>query len=135
MTSFLTEFPMLTKISDQHQCAFMNIYSEVLRIWKDANSEEETTRALKWLGCLSQCLQRKSPSRRGKGGRNEIARRYNCAIEKDWNLLVILWEKDCERRQRKQVSREGRDKGLSDEKLRKEVLGMMSAGQISRALK
>ena len=99
MESFLTEFQMLNNISEQHQSAGKNVYSEVLRKWKAAANKEEETRALLWLGFLPQCLQRK-PSRGGPAGRKEVAYRYECALNEDWESLVNLWERDRNSRRR-----------------------------------
>jgi hypothetical protein len=91
--SFLVQFTMLQEVSEQHKGAWAGAYSEVLTRWKNAASDEESDRALLWLGFLPQLLQRK-PSRGGRKGRAEVAYRYKCVTEGDWGELVKIWERD-----------------------------------------
>ena len=67
--SFHCSFPMLQEVPDQHKSAWAQAYSEVLRQWRDAASEEERDRALMWLGFLPQALQQKHCHRGGKQAR------------------------------------------------------------------
>ena len=102
--------------------------------WKEASTEEETTRALLWLGFLPQALQRK-PTRGGKVGRAQVAHRYNCLIDQDWGALVELWERDTRKRSDSRGERRLVDEEEALTKLRREVMGLISAGQVGRGMR
>ena len=70
---------------------------ESLTRWSDAQSEQDKTTALLWMGFWAQGLQRK-PHRGGRQGRTEVAFRYSCVQEGNWIALIDMWERDLERR-------------------------------------
>ena len=133
--SFFCRFSLLQEVPEQHKSAWATSYSEVLQHWEDASSDEEQDRALKWLGFLPQALLRK-PTRGGKAGRAQVAYRFNCLISRDWGSLVELWKTDHDKMRQQRRDRRLRDVNDLDEenKLRKEVLGLMENGQIGRAM-
>ena len=133
--SFLCRFSLLEDVSMQHRGAWAAAFGKVLQRWKAATTEEETTRALLWLGFLPQALQRK-PTRGGKVGRAQVAYRYSCLTEDDWGSLVELWERDTKRMldRGRRVRRE-MDEKEALVKLRREVLGLFSSGQIGRGMR
>ena len=108
----------------------------VLRKWLSANTETEVNLALMWFLFLPQALLRK-PVRGGRAGRQMIAKRFNCIVKGDWGSLIDLWESD-----KVSVSgsrRRGNNWRQSDnsdqlEKKRREVVSLISGGQISRAM-
>ena len=57
--SFLCSFPLLQEIPDQHKSQWANAVGNVLHRWQEASTDEDSTRALLWLGFLPQALQRK----------------------------------------------------------------------------
>ena len=127
--AFLVEFPMLEEIPEQHKGAWASAWSESLRRWRDAGTEQEKQTALLWMSFWSQGLQRK-PTRGGKQGRVEVASRYNCVLEGDWAGLVERWERDKlkrveqlakKREQRRQMEREEKEQKELDS-LRRSVI-------------
>ena len=74
--SFLSSFPALQEVPDQHVQAWVESVAKVLRRWREATTEEEITLALSWFLFLPQALLRK-PARGGRAGRKEVARRFN----------------------------------------------------------
>ena len=140
--SFLVEFTMLQEVSEQHKGAWAGAYVEVLTRWRNATCEDERDRTLLWLGFLPQLLQRK-PSRGGRKGRAEVAYRYKCVCDGNWGELVNIWERDRKKvqlwrldsasRRREELAEEDRE-GRELAKLRQEVLGLISYGDLSRAM-
>ena len=92
-SSFLTSFPVLQDVPEQHHQTWVAALTEVLRRWRAATTDEEVTLALSWLLFLPQGLLR-CPSRGGRVGRKEVARRFNSITRGDWGFLVEVWEKD-----------------------------------------
>ena len=135
--SFLSSFPALQEVPDQHEQAWVETFSKVLRKWREANTELDTILALCWFLFLPQALLRR-PTRGGRAGRKEVARRFNSVALGDWGGVVELWEKDkifqtTERERRRR--REPRARKEDDlERRRREVVALISAGQISRAM-
>lgn len=133
--SFRCSFPLLQKIPEQHKGAWTKAFCEVLRRWREASCKEEADRALMWLGFLPQALQRKPVARGGKPGRAAVAMRYNCISEGDWGKVITVWQEDSERR------REDWEQGVhatreeDGGKLKKEVLGLLRAGQLGRGMR
>ena len=132
VSSFLCRFPLLQEVSEQHKGAWTQAHVQVLRKWKSAQNEEETNRALRWLGFLPQALQRK-PTRGGKVGRAQVAHRYNCVTEGDWATLVDNWEKDLSRLSKSQKRTKPDDDDYQSDRKRREVLGLITTGQVSKA--
>ena len=133
--AFLCGFPLLQEVPEQHKAAWAKAHAEVLRRWKNAETERETDRALIWLGFLSQGLLRKT-TRGGGVGRAQVAYRFNCVSQDDWGAVVESWERDVAKNQ----EREGRvRKERSDEevleKLRRDANGLIRAGQVSQAMR
>ena len=135
--SFLSSFPALQEVPDQHEQAWVETFSKVLRKWREANTVLETILALSWFLFLPQALLRR-PTRGGRAGRKEVARRFNFVALGDWGGVVELWEKDKifqtterERRRRREPRAERED---DQERRRREVVALISAGQISRAM-
>ena len=71
-------------------------------------------------------------------GRAQVAYRYSLLTNEDWGGLVENWEKDDEKREERRQRQRRRDRDpreLEEEvKLRKEVLGLMSSGQVGKAV-
>ena len=76
--SFFCKFPVLQEVPEQHKGAWAQAWGE------RAETELETTRALMWLGFLAQALLRK-PTRGGRAGRREVAKRFLCVNEGTWS--------------------------------------------------
>ena len=134
--SFLCRFPMLEEVPEQHKGAWAAAWGEVLTRWEQAESEIETTRALMWLGFLTQALLRK-PTRGGRAGRREVSKRFLCINQGDWGSLVTFWLKDTvhyakfmETRRRRRTRQEQEKQNIS---LRKKVLSFIHRGQVSKA--
>ena len=87
--SFLCKFPMLQEVPEQHKGA----WGEVLARWESAETEQETNRALMWLGFLPQALLRK-PTRGDRVCGREVAKRFLCINQGDWGNLVTFWCKN-----------------------------------------
>ena len=69
----------------------------------------------------------------------EVARRFTYAIKRDWGSLVEMWERDklAHTQERERRSRRGRRRGETDgeeEVRRRQVVALLSDGQISRAM-
>ena len=133
----MSSFPALQEVPDQHEQAWVETFSKVLRKWREANTVLETILALSWFLFLPQALLRR-PTRGGRAGRKEVARRFNFVALGDWGGVVELWEKDKifqtterERRRRREPRAERED---DQERRRREVVALISAGQISRAM-
>ena len=131
---FLCKFPMLQEVPEQHKGAWAAAWGEVLARWEGAETEQETNRALMWLGFLPQALLRK-PTRGGRAGRREVAKRFLCINQGEWGNLVTFWCKDSEHYARFRDRRQGRRGELWQQtaKLRKTVLGLLHRGQVSKA--
>ena len=136
-TSFLTSFPALQEIPVQHHQTWVEAVALVLQKWSAASTEEETYLALCWFLFLPQGLLR-SPYRGGRAGRKEVAKWFNCIVKGNWGAVVELWEKDKvkqtedkERRNRR-GRREFKEEEL--EKRKRDVVSLISSGQISRAM-
>ena len=91
--SFLSSFPALLEVPDQHQQAWVDAFSKVLRRWRVAVTEVEIIIALSWLLFLPQSLLRR-PTRGGRAGRKEVAKRFNHLAQGDWGSVFEQWEKD-----------------------------------------
>ena len=138
----LVKFSMLDSCPDQHQEQWVSAWAEVLRRWRDAETEQEANYALMWWMILPQVLLRK-PFRGGRGGRNLVSQRFNCLVQGNWGTLLSLWVKDCEElgRVRQRRGRRGRrtrqEIRNEDKQLKKknEILSYISSGHISKAMK
>ena len=135
--AFLCSFPALQEVPAQHEQAWVGAFSKALRKWREAVTDIEISLALSWLLFLPQALLRR-PTRGGRVGRKEVAKRFNCLTRGDWGSLIELWEKDKnvqtadkERRRRREPRMEKED---NQERRRREVVGLIAAGQISRAM-
>ena len=91
--SFLSSFPALLEVPDQHQQAWVDAFSKVLRRWRVAVTEVEIIIALSWLLFLPQSLLRR-PTRGGRAGRKEVAKRFNHLAQGDWGSVFEQWVKD-----------------------------------------
>ena len=86
-------------------------------------------------------MQRK-PSRGGRQGRVEVASRYDCVVQEDWEGLIERWERDKRKREEKNAARRGRRPDRNEEeasqkelaKQRKVVMGLIEAGQLGKAM-
>ena len=133
---FLTCFPSLQEVPNQHEEAFAEAVAEVLRRRERAISDLETRLALSWWLFLPQALLRR-PNRGGRAGRQQVAKRFACLSRGDWGGLIDLWEKDrkilAEKNERR--NRRGhREAGEEMDKKRRDVLALISSGQMSRAM-
>ena len=135
--AMLSEVNLLEAVPEQHKSVWVWAAAEVLRRLQSAGSEEETTQALMWWCFLPQALLRK-PSRGGRAGRGIVATRFNTlGQERNWGKIVEMWEVDRERERR---NREGRPKPRQEKeedkkaRLRREVVGLINGGKISKAL-
>ena len=140
LASFLSCFPALQEVPEQHKQAWIGAFSRVLRRWRTAGTEEEIVLALSWLLFLPQGLLRR-PTRGGRAGRNEVASRFNAVTRQDWGTLVEFWEKDKakvsasrERRRKRRRNEPESGREAEQEKRRREVVALISSGQISRAM-
>ena len=137
--AFLVEFPMLEEVPEQHKGAWCTAWSTSLRRWRKAATEHDAETALLWILFWAQCLQRK-PSRGGRQGRVEIASRYNCVLEEDWDGLVERWLKDKQKRGEKAAGRSMSSKRSEDHeqkeiaKQRRTVISLIEAGQLGKAM-
>ena len=90
-------------------------------------------RALMWLLFLPQALLRQ-PKRGGKAGRNLTA-----LVKGDWGKLVTLWERDkivaheAKRWENNSNNRNPVDQHLAMEKKTRNVVSVISQGQVSKA--
>ena len=64
-SSFLSSFPALQEVSDQHQQAWTGAFSRVLRRWRAATTEVDVVLALSWFLFLAQGLLRR-PTQGGR---------------------------------------------------------------------
>ena len=102
-----------------------------------AVTEVEIIIALSWLLFLPQSLLRR-PTRGGRAGRKEVAKRFNHLAQGDWGSVFEQWEKDKniqtaeKERRRRRVPRANNED--DQEKRRREVVGLITAGQISKAM-
>ena len=137
LNSFLCKFSLLQDCPEQHKSAWARAHGHVLQKWREAFTQEEIDTALLWLGFLPQALLRK-PSRGGKAGRSQVAHRFNCITNADWAGLVEAWEGDVRRREEKGENkrREEEEEGnaQAEARLRREVVSLIEAGQVSRAM-
>ena len=90
---FLTCFPSLQEVPNQREEAWADAVAEVLRRRERAISDWETRLALCWWLFLPQALLRR-PSRGGRAGRQQVAKRFGCLSRGDWGGLIGLWEQD-----------------------------------------
>ena len=135
---FLTCFPSLQEVPNQHEEAWADAVAEVLRRRERAISDWETRLALCWWLFLPQALLRR-PSRGGRAGRQQVAKRFGCLSRGDWGGLIDLWEKDrrilAEKNERRNRRGHREAGGVEDmERKRRDVLALISSGQISRAM-
>ena len=88
-----------------------------------------------WLGFLPQGLLRR-PTRGGKVGRAQVAYRFTCVTNSNWGGLVESWERDAKKRDEgKKERRSGdEDEAQTAARLRREVVSLIEAGQVSRAM-
>ena len=65
-----------------------------------------------------------------------MAHRFNCITNDDWGGLVEAWESDVKKLQekRRERRREIEDDAQALARQRREVLGLIEAGQVSRAM-
>ena len=103
-----------------------------------AETEVEKERALKWICFLPQALLR-VPRRGGKAGKGAVNKRFSAIAKGDWGLLVSLWESDVkiakEKEERRQVFQIGVDsEEAKQERLKRNVLRLVSTGQVSKAM-
>ena len=135
--AMLSEFSLLDEVPEQHKLVWVWAAAEVLRRLHLAETEEETTRALMWWCFLPQALLRK-PSRGKKEGRGLVAKRFNSlGKERNWGTIVDMWEVDREKeRRRREARRAPREEKEEDKmaRLRREVVGLINSGKISKAL-
>ena len=136
---FLSSFPALQEVPDQHEQAWVDAFAKVMRKWRGAVTEVDITAALSWLLFLPQALLRR-PTRGGLAGRKEVARRFNYLARGDWGSVLEMWEKDkstqtADRERRRRRRGEVRVEREDDEhKRRREVVALIAAGQISKAM-
>ena len=135
---FLSSFPALQEVPDQHEQAWVDAFAKVMRKWREAATEVDITTVLSWLLFLPQALLRR-PTRGGLAGRKEVARRFNYLARGDWGSVLEMWEKDKstqtadrERRRRRGELRVERED--DEHKRRREVVALIAAGQISKAM-
>ena len=132
ITSPLEEVPGVFRNS------WSNALSAVLRKVQQAGSQEETTRALKWLLAIPKLLLRE-PRRGGRKGQGtgELSARFEAVRTENWGLLLVFLKKDeeCERKRR-------HNRGTADipsnplqekAKTRKTVLSLISRGHVGKA--
>ena len=136
--AMLAEVQLLEAVPEQHKSVWVWAAAEVLRRLHSAGSEEEITQALMWWCFLPQALLRKPPNRGGRAGRGIIAKRFNTLGQvKNWGKIVEMWKLDRERERRRKEGRpKPREEREEDKKarLRREVVGLINEGKISKAL-
>ena len=130
----LTSFGVMEEVPFQHQEVWVEAWSEILRRWKSSNTDSETTRALKWLCVLPQALLR-SAHRGGESGRGLVAQRFNSLVRGDWGSLIEMLLKDKKRisNRQSQVRRE-ETPDQKTQRMRREIVKLISQGQISKAM-
>ena len=132
ITSPLEEVPTVFRNS------WSNALSAVLRKVQQAGSEEETTRALKWLLALPKLLLRE-PKRGGRKGQGtgELSARFEAVRTENWGLLLVFLKKDEESERKRRDNRGTADvpRNPLQEKARtrKTVLSLISRGQVGKA--
>ena len=135
--SFLTCFSALQEVPEQHEEAFAEAAAEVLRRKDRAISDLETRLALSWWLFLPKALLRR-PTRGGRNGRQQVAKRFACMSRGDWGGLIDLWEKDrkilVDKKERRNRRGHRQAEGDDLEKKRRDFLTLISSGQISRAM-
>lgn len=115
-----------------------NLYDLILRHWERGVTNQDAEaidRSLKALLFLPQLLLRQA-SRGGKRGQSGpgLAARFDLALQGDWEILVDQWQADLRRLEDREARRRGTPKtDDNSEKLREQVLRLISVGQISRA--
>ena len=141
MDCLLCSSGMLIDVPEQHEAVWVSAWVKVLRKWSEADSEEDVTRALKWLLFLPQGLLRR-PRMGGKKGRRHVAARFNALVVGDWGKVVEYWQVDRDKVEVRVGRRQGRrsvdlpEEGSGEqEKLRRTVLSLISDGQLSRAVR
>ena len=136
--AMLAEGRLLEAVPEQHKSVWVWAAAEVLRRLHEARTEEETSLALMWWCFLPQALLRKPPNRGGRAARGEVAKRFNTlGQERNWGKIVELWEVDRGRERRRREGRpKPREEGEEEKmaRLRREVVGLINQGKISKAL-
>ena len=111
----------------------------VLRREAEAETNLAKERALKWLCFLSQGLLR-TPRRGAKAGRGAIAKRFRAVVQGDWGSLITMWQSDVARAKEREQRRAGRrrtrqqEKTEEAEKLKREVLKLISLSEVGKAV-
>ena len=143
----LASLGSLEEVPAQHEATWCMAWAQVLRRWEEATTEREVERAHKWFFFLPQALLRRPRRDNGKGGgkkgRREVAGRFTSLSAGDWGALVEKWIADMEydqlRGERRNARRRQRadfqeDNDAEKEKLRRQVVSMITDGQIGRAM-
>eukprot|EP00973_Karenia_brevis_P003600 498983-Karenia_brevis.AAC.1 len=106
--------------------------ADVFSLVRDASTDEDLRRALKWLLVLHDVLLR-LPPRGGRRGRGVLARRFAAWCDGDLSTLVRWWLHDRAAAHRRQ-QHESRDAQRITVDARR-ALRLMAEGDISRGLK
>ena len=135
--SALCRFPMLEECPAQHEEVYLGAWEEVLSRWEAAISDEQENMALMWIMFLQQSLLRK-PSRGGRGGRGQVAKRFQCLQRGDWGSLVEMHQEDLvrlEQRRRNPRTRQSESEADLKARVSREAAALISKGQTSKAMR
>ena len=129
---FFSTHSSMEEVPRQHRHHWAWAWGIVLERISNSTTDKERERALKWLLFLSQALLR-SPGAKGQEGRGIVAGRFNCLVERRWGELVVMWEEEGPRAR----GRGARSPDTEEEeknRLRRQVLGLLSKGNVGKAV-
>ena len=135
----LCQFRTLEEVPPPYRVKWCRALVSILKRILAAQTEEELNRDLKWFLFSAQLFFRE-PKRGGSKGQSNgvLAARFDCLLRGDWGTLLELWQADraaLVSRQGGKKSQKKEDPAVSEAKLRKTVLAMLSRGQIGRAVR
>ena len=137
----MCEFRTLEEVPPLYREKWTRAIAIILRRVISAQTDADVNRGLKWFLLSSQVFLRE-PKRGGRKGQSngELAARFDCVVRGDWGTLITLLQsaKAVHRQSNTSGQRQLRDEEGSvqaNAKLRKTVLGMLSRGQVGRAVR
>ena len=129
----LCPFATLQQVPEEHEEVYIQAWETVLERYHLAATSEDRDMALMWRMFLAQGLLRR-PSRGGRAGRGQVAKRFRCLQRGDWGSLVELWEQDrTALGTARDLNRREESEEEKDARVAKESLSFISDGQIRMA--